>query len=332
MSGQRRDGERKPSMRKRLIAIACAIAGLALACALGLGFGLPAYARWMMGRMETEYPRLRALTRRIPPSTSIRMASVRDLRVPGPSGEVPIKAYTPPRIRDGAPDMLYMHGGGFVIGCPELVDRFCRLLARDCGCRVYSVDYRLAPEHPYPVAVNECYAVYGWLRALPGPAASSGARKIVVAGDSAGANLATVLALMCRDRGDPPPLGQILVCPPVGSLPGKAGGASSSRDGYAGSILSPGSLDFFGRAYLGDPEKRRDDPYVNPIRAASLAGLPPALIFTCGRDPLREEGRAYAQRLAASGVAVTARDFPDKDHDYQGAETVAAAAAFMAGL
>jgi acetyl esterase len=332
MAREKIDSGRKPSARKTVVAIACVIAGLALACILGLALGVPAYVRWAMDHMETTYPGMRALTRRIPPSSPIKMASVKDILVPGPSGQVPVKVYSPPRLRDGAPDMLYMHGGGFVIGCPELVDRFCRSLARDCACRVYSVDYRLAPEYPYPIAVNECYAVLGWLRTQPGPVAASSARKIVVAGDSAGANLATVLSLMCRDRGDPAPLGQILVCPPVGSLPAGADGSGSSRDGKAKSVLSPSSLDFFGRAYLGDPAKRRDDPYVNPIRAASLAGLPPALIFTCGRDPLREEGRAYAKRLAESGVAVTAKDFPDQDHDYQGPETIALAAAFMAGF
>jgi len=332
MERKKDDTGRRRSFRKTIIVLACAIAGLALVAVLATGVGIPAYVNSMMDRMETEYPKVRAFTRAIPPSTSIRMASVKDIAVPGPSGDVPLKVYTPLRLREGAPDMLYMHGGGFVIGCPELVDRFCRSLAKASSCRVYSVDYRLAPENPYPIAVNECYAVLGWLRGQAGPVTASGARKVVVAGDSAGANLAAVLALMCRDRGDPAPQGQILVCPPVGSLPAKADGSGSSRDIKARSILSPRSLEFFGRAYLGDPAKSRDDPYVNPIRAASLAGLPPALIFTCGRDPLREEGRAYARRLAESGVSVTAKDFPDKDHDYQGPETVALAAAFMAGF
>jgi acetyl esterase len=332
MEKGREGSGRKKSPRKAIITIACALSGAALIGFLSVTVAYPAYVRWVMDHIDSQYPAVRAYTRKVRPATSIKMASVRDISVEGPSGSVPIKAYAPEKIRADAPDILYMHGGGFVIGSPAMVDRFCRSLARDCACRVYSVDYRLAPEYPYPAAVEECYAMLGWLRAQAGPVSASGERKIVAAGDSAGANLAAAIALMGRDRGAPELAGQILVCPPVGGAKGEAGAPLASRRKNSKSILTPKSIKHFERMYLGDPDKYRDDPYAHPIRAASLSGLPPALVFTCGRDTLREEGQAYAKRLSEAGVAVTLKDFPDKDHDYQGPETVAAAALFMAGL
>lgn len=219
--------------------------------------------------------------------------------LPGPAGDIPYRLYIPNHDRDGLlPGFLFFHGGGMVAGSIDTHDTLCAGLAGATGCRLISVGYRLAPEHKFPAAVDDAIAAAKWVFRH---AATLGidAGKIVVGGDSAGATLA---AAVCQDaaRNDGPAiLLQCLICPVL-----DFGGTSPSRDAFAENYLLDRTLL---EADLADylPEGADPaDPRVSPLRAADLAGLPAALIHTAEFDPMRDEGNAYAERLAAAGVAV----------------------------
>jgi acetyl esterase len=229
--------------------------------------------------------------------------SVRDMTAPGPAGEIPVRVYEPAA---GAPaTVVYYHGGGWVIGSAADWDASVRTLAAASGCRVVSVDYRLAPEHPYPAAVEDAFAAAGWAAAtFPGP--------LVVAGDSAGGNLAAVTALRARDEGGPPIAFQLLVYPVVDSDP-----STASMEEFAESplILNRLGMQWFWGHYVPDAS-RRTEPFAAPLRAASHAGLPPAYILIVEHDPLRDEGLAYAAKLESAGVPVTVRRLDDQIHAF----------------
>ena len=219
--------------------------------------------------------------------------------LPGPAGDIPYRLYIPGHDRDGLlPGFLFFHGGGMVAGSIDTHDTLCASLAGATGCRLVSVGYRLAPEHKFPAAVDDAIAAAKWVSRH---AATLGidAGKLVVGGDSAGATLA---AAVCQDaaRNDGPAiLLQCLICPVL-----DFGGTSPSRDAFAENYLLDRTLLEADLAdYLPDGADPAD-PRISPLRAADLAGLPAAIIHTAEFDPMRDEGNAYAERLAAAGVAV----------------------------
>lgn len=238
-----------------------------------------------------------------------RIASVREVLVPGPAGMLPARIYDP-EPGAGRPLVVYLHGGGFMAGSVSTFDRPCRALAAATGCVVASVEYRLSPETPYPGPLEDAYAA---TCALAGLRAELGADpdRLVVAGDSAGGGLAAGVTLLARDRSGPRITAQVLIYPALSPAPG---GVSDDPSDGAGRGLSRGEMDFFWRHYLPDPAD--PDPYAAPLHAVDLAGLPAALVVTAEHDVLRAEGLAYASRLRSAGVPVTAVDAEGMLHGF----------------
>ena len=225
------------------------------------------------------------------------IARVENRTVPGPAGQIPVRIYTPVGTAP-FPVLVYFHGGGWVIGNLDTHDGICRSLANRVGCLVVSVDYRLAPEHPFPAAPEDCYAATRWLAEHAGSLGGDKGR-IAVGGDSAGGNLAAVVALMARDRGGPKLAFQLLVYPATDT----DFETRSYRENSEGYFLTRADMVWFWNHYAPRDEDRRN-PYAAPLRAASLRGLPPALVITAEFDPLRDDGNAYAARLREDGVPV----------------------------
>ena len=226
-----------------------------------------------------------------PPQTG----DVREIEVSTPSGPVAVRLYHPPG--GGTPPLLiWMHGGGFVLGSLESADPTARELCAGAGVLVASVDYPLAPEHPWPAAPEACHAVTAWLVEHSGEVGFDPER-VAVGGDSAGGNLAAVTALLAQERGGPAIAYQLLVypmCDLVGDHP-------SMRENAEGFLLSASRIEWFIRSYL-PAGADRTDPHISPIYAADLRGQPPAAVITAELDPLRDEAEAYAARLSAAGV------------------------------
>jgi acetyl esterase len=225
---------------------------------------------------------------------------IQDRAVPGPAGEIPIRVYTP--AGDGPkPVIMYFHGGGWVIGDLDVCDNPVRRIANRTGAVVVSVDYRLAPEHTYPAAFDDCYAATAWVSEHAAELGGDPAR-IATCGDSAGGNLAAAVAIAARDRQGPPLAAQLLIYP-VTDFNFTTGSYEENGDGY---LLTKGSMQWFWAHYLGAQELGKD-PFACPARADNLVGLPPTFIATAEFDPLRDEGEAYAATLRAAGVHVTAK-------------------------
>lgn len=224
------------------------------------------------------------------------VARVEDLEIPGPAGAIPARAYVPLSDAQALPVVVYYHGGGFVLGGLDSHDGTCRSLANTSGALVVSVDYRLAPEHPFPAAVDDAWASLEW---LAGHAAELGGDpdRLAVAGDSAGGNLAAVVALLARDAGAPSLRGQLLVYPVTDATMSHP----SIEENASGYFLTRADMEWFFGHYA--PE-RPDDWRLSPLAAPDLSGLAPALVLTAEYDPLRDEGEAYARRLADAGVPV----------------------------
>lgn len=239
----------------------------------------------------------------------VEVASVLNRTVPGPAGEIPVRVYTPAG-ETPLPVVVYFHGGGWVIGDLEVVDRPCRLLASAAGVVVVSVDYRLAPEHRYPAAFDDCYAATVWVAEHAAELGGDPGR-LAVAGDSAGGNLAAAVALAARDRGGPTLSAQLLLYP-VTDFNFDTESYRENREGY---LLTKAGMIWFWGHYLG-AQALDKDPYACPLRADNLAGLPPAYVASSEYDPLRDEGEAYATRLREAGVAVTARRFDGMLHGF----------------
>lgn len=264
----------------------------------------------------------RAMAAQLEPQ-GLPIGKVEDMAIPGPAGEIPLRIYTPVAAGSGAlPVLVYYHGGGWVIGDLETHDALCRTLANESGCKVVAVDYRLAPEHRFPAAADDAFAAVSWVEAN---ASKIGVdpNRIAVAGDSAGGNLAAVVSQLARARKSPRIAFQLLIYPvtdtnvDTGSYRAFATGHFLERDGM---------IWFFDHYLNGE---NRDDPRVAPLKAASLAGLPPAYIVTAGFDPLRDEGRAYAEALKGAGVAVEYINYDGMIHGFfnlQGALDVSRAA------
>jgi acetyl esterase len=235
--------------------------------------------------------------------------AVADHRVPVTGGEITVRVYKPAGMGPH-PVLVFYHGGGWVIGDLYTHDGICRSIVNAAGCAVASVDYRLAPEFKYPVPVEDSYAGLLWVVANATRLGLDSAR-IAVGGDSAGGNIAAVMALLARDRRGPRLLLQILVYP----VTNHDFGTASYRENGTGFVLTTDDMRWFWRHYLSREEQGREMT-ASPIRAKSLADLPPALVITAGCDPLRDEGDAYAARLRDAGVAVTLTPYPGMFHGF----------------
>ncbi len=238
------------------------------------------------------------------------VAEVGERIAPGPGGDVPIRVYTPKEAPDGPlPLVAYVHGGGWVMGTVDGFDPLCRALANAARAIVASIEYRLAPEHPFPAAMDDVRAAVRWLHAS---AAELGADpdRIAIAGDSAGGNLATVTARRLRDEGGPPIRYQALIYPVTDS----ALNTPSYRESSDGLGLTALSMQRYWRLYLDGAEGGQPD--TSPLRTPDLRGMPPAFILTVEDDVLRDEGEAYAKALEEAGVPVTLRRYDGPIHGF----------------
>ena len=242
---------------------------------------------------------------------NVRVAEVRSVSIPGPTGVIPARHYRPPAGGPAAPLLVFYHGGGWVFGDLDSHDSACRLICRDAGIHVLAVDYRLAPEHLAPAAVDDAYAAYRWARER---AVDLGAdpRRVAVGGDSAGGNLAAVVTRLVRDAGDPLPALQWLIYP-VTDLRGMTRSRSLLGEGF---LLTKHDIDWFQDIYVEGSGLDFSDPLVSPLLAEDLSGLSPALVVTAGFDPLRDEGDQYADRLRQAGVAVDHRQMSSMIHAF----------------
>ena len=235
-----------------------------------------------------------------------------DGRIPGQAGPIPVRAYRDPRATAAPACIVYFHGGGWVVGDLDTHEGCCRLLARETGAVVLAVHYRRAPEHRFPAAVDDAMAAFRWAAEHPRELGIRGGA-VAVMGDSAGGNLAAVVCQQARDEGGPQPIAQGLVYPATDLRM-----VSASIDAYAhGFYLTRTDIEWFLDQYLPD-RAARDDPRASPLLADDLSGLPPAQVWTAGFDPLRDEGEAYADRLAAAGVPARYRCLDDQVHGFFG--------------
>jgi len=218
-------------------------------------------------------------------------------------------AAAPEGSEAGAPLLVYYHGGGWTIGDLDTHDPVCRFLAAEAGVRVLSVEYRLAPEHPFPAAVDDAFAAFGWAAERAGELDIDPAR-IAVGGDSAGGNLAASVSLLARDGGGPRPAMQLLIYPVTDAV-----GGASRRLFAEGFLLTKADMDWFELHYLSGGAAG-EDPRISVLRAEDLSGLPPAYVATAGFDPLRDEAEDYAARLRAAGVPVALRRHPSLIHGF----------------
>jgi acetyl esterase len=245
--------------------------------------------------------------------TPPELASISPLEIPAPDGAIPARVYMPKQRRDKAglaPALVFFHGGGWVIGNLDTHDVACRKLAHEGETTVIAVDYRLAPEHKFPAAVEDAVTATQW---IAGNAAELGidASRLTIGGDSAGGNLAAVVALSAREAGGPAIAGQLLIYPATDF----AMRHPSHSEPETSVLLTHSVIRWFRDHYLNGPTDG-DDWRASPARAETLAGLPPAYVLTAGADPLRDEGAEYAQRLKDAGVAVTFRHFPGQFHGF----------------
>jgi len=233
---------------------------------------------------------------------------VTDLTIPGPGGELALRLYRP-AAGGPLPVLLYFFGGGWVLGTIDTADGVSRTLANSAGAMVAVVGYRLAPEHPFPAAIDDCYAATAWVAAHATEIGADPAR-LAVGGDSAGGNLAAAVAL--RARADGPALaGQLLVYPNTDQLADD----ESIRAADDRFLFNRHSVAWYRRHYLLDAADAAS-PLASPLRAGSLAGLPPALVITAECDPLRDQGEAYARRLADEGVQVELSRYEGMAHGF----------------
>jgi acetyl esterase len=250
------------------------------------------------------------------------VASTADLKAEGADGPIPVRVYRPlgSTADEVLPVCLYFHGGGFVIGDIVIYDNLCRILANAARCAVVSVEYRLAPEARFPAAVDDCWSATRWVAAQAG-ALKIDAQRMAVAGDSAGGNLAAVVALMARDAGLPALRHQLLIYPVV-----QLGETDSLRRNGDGYFLTATLMQYFVGHYVGDNAAAAQDWRLAPILAASHAGLPPASILVAGFDPLHDDGVAYADKLRTAGVPVKLTTLPDQIHGFVSMDGAIAAA------
>lgn len=289
--------------------------------------GLPAMHTLAPPEARRLYRERRAYTQPAAPDVAL----VRDLEAPGAHGAIPLRLYRPliqasgggtdpsgahdPRPAPAAPQtklpvLVYFHGGGWTIGDLDTHDTLCREIANGSGCAVVAVDYRMAPEHRFPAAVDDCLAATYWIHRN---AAELGvdATRLAVGGDSAGGNLAAVVAIAARDAGDLPIVFQLLVYPATDA---RCAMPSHTTNGQ-GYLLTRDSIRYFHDHYIADPAHDLDWR-ASPLLREDLGNLPPALVLTAGYDPLRDEGLAYAQRLSDAGNRATQICFERQIHGF----------------
>jgi len=234
-----------------------------------------------------------------------------DIEGEGPLGPIAMRVYTP--VASGGvalPAIIYFHGGGFVLGDLECYEGLCRALANEAGCRVISVNYRLAPEFPFPAAVEDAVAAASWVEAHA-PDLGVDPNRLAVAGNGAGGNLAAVTAILAKDRKNTPAIAfQLLIYPTT-----RFGPTLSEHPFGSGYLLDSRTTDRF-REYYVPPGTDLTDPRLSPLDAKDLAGLPPAYIVTAGFDRFRDDGSAYAGRLKSAGVRVMQVDYPTMIHGF----------------
>jgi acetyl esterase len=271
--------------------------------------GRPPYETVSPAEARELYLKGRVVTNPEPPE----LEKVAPLAIPSPHGSIPARIYTPKTLRKKAglaPVLVFFHGGGWVIGDLDSHDVVCRKLADEGQLMVISVDYRLAPEHKFPAAVDDAIAATKW---IAGNAQQLGAdaSRLMVGGDSAGGNLAAVVAIAARDGNGPAIAGQVLIYPATES----ARTHPSHREPETSILLTHSVTKWFYDQYLGSAADVHDWR-ASPARAKTLIGLPPAYVLTAGADPLRDEGDEYATRLKEAGVPVTYRHFSGQFHGF----------------
>ena len=265
-----------------------------------------------MHTLSVEEARISSAAGRIQPDPPEPVARIEDFTIPGPAGHIPVRLYSPDPDTQ-LPAVVYYHGGGWVVGDLDSHDPLCRALANRANVVVLSVHYRLAPEHKYPAAADDSYAAAQWVSEHGAEIGADGSR-IVVCGDSAGGNLSAVVSLMARDRGGPGLRGQVLIYP-VTNLDF---GTDSYRDNGDGSKgLSEDGMRWFWQHYVRT-QSEGFEPYASPLRADTIADLPPALVITAEHDPLRDEGELYADRLERGGVTTQLTRYDGVIHGFVG--------------
>jgi acetyl esterase len=235
--------------------------------------------------------------------------SVADEHIDGPGGALPLRIYRPDDA-DGRPVLVYFFGGGWTLGALDTGDAVCRSLTNAAGCVTVAVGYRLAPEHPFPAAVEDCFAAVRWV-ADNAAVLRADTRRLAVGGDSAGGNLAAVTALLARERGGPPISHQLLVYPNTDY----EADTPSMRENDDPLLFNRRSVAWYWGHYLADPRDGAN-PLVSPLRTENLGALPEATVITAEFDPLRDEGELYAQRLRDAGVAAQTRRYDGMAHGF----------------
>jgi acetyl esterase len=271
--------------------------------------GRPPYETVSPAEARELYLKGRVVTNPEPPE----LESVKPLAIPSPAGSIPARIYTPTTLRKAgglAPCLVFFHGGGWVIGDLDSHDVVCRKLADAGQLIVISVDYRLAPEHKFPAAVDDAIAATKWI-ADHAKQLGIDTSRLMVGGDSAGGNLAAVVAISARDGNGPDIAGQVLIYPATDF----AMTHPSHREPETSILLTHAVIKWFRDHYLNGASDVHDWR-ASPARATTLVGLPPAYVLTAGADPLRDEGDEYAHRLKEAGVAVTYRHFPGQFHGF----------------
>ncbi|MDT7536539.1 MAG: acetyl esterase [Actinomycetota bacterium] len=260
------------------------------------------------------------------PATLAPVRSVEEATVPGPAGEIPIRIYRPD-VDGTVPTVVFFHGGGFVIGDLDTHDDHARLICHDVEAVVVSVDYRLAPEHPFPAGFEDCFAATTWVADHVSDLGGD-AERIAVAGDSAGGNLSAAVALTATREGGPKLAAQLLIYPGSDFRADETLHASRTENGE-GLFLTLEDMQWFQSHYLQDAA-HITDPRASVLLAPDLSGLPPAVVGTGEYDPLRDEGEAYAKALEAAGVKVVLRRYDGLIHGFFGMGTWSEASAAAA--
>jgi acetyl esterase len=270
--------------------------------------GVPPTHTLSVAEARRFYRDRRSVTQPAPPD----VGQVRELSAEGPHGAIPLRLYRPIGSAADAklPALVYYHGGGWVIGDLETHDTLCRELANGAGCAVVAVDYRLGPENRFPAAVDDCIAATRWVRTNAAELGIDPLR-LAVGGDSAGGNLAAVVTIALRDSGDPPLAFQLLIYPATDM---RRGAPSHTTNGQ-GYVLTSDTITYFHDHYMADAAHDLDWR-ASPLLHPDLSRLPPALVLTAGFDPLRDEGLAYADALAAAGNATTCVCFDRQIHGF----------------
>jgi acetyl esterase len=272
--------------------------------------GTESYSNGLPPAQARAFSRRSAKTGRHYPA--IPMARVEALQIPSEAGPLGARFYLPSGLPGGTPPALlvYFHGGGWVIGDLETHDDSCRFLADAAGLAILAVDYRLAPEHPFPEPIEDAWAAYNWATANAAALGTDPGR-VAIGGDSAGGNMASVVAMRARDGGAPPPAMQLLIYPVTDSADDPR-----SRQLFAeGFFLTRAEMEQFEAHYL-PPGTDIDDPRISILKAPDLSGLPPAYVATAGFDPLRDEGEAYGLRMQKAGVKVALRRYTGLVHGF----------------